>query len=95
MAQGRKVAVVTGGSAGVGRATVRKFAARGYDVAILARGGAGLDGATADVRAHGRRALPLMVDVADEEAVEGAAGRIESELAHCLHKRTYEGTLRR
>ena len=67
------MAVVTGGSAGVGRATVREFAARGYDVAILARGGAGLDGAAADVRSHGERALPLAVDVADDEAVEGAA----------------------
>ncbi|MFL6148070.1 MAG: SDR family oxidoreductase [Pseudonocardiaceae bacterium] len=80
MAQGRKVAVVTGGSAGVGRATVREFAARGYDVAILARGGTGLDGAAADVRSHGGRALPLAVDVADDEAVEGATSRIESEL---------------
>lgn len=35
---GRKLAVVTGGTAGVGRATVREFAARGYDVAVLARG---------------------------------------------------------
>ena len=56
--------MVTGGSAGVGRATVCEFAARGYDVAILARGGAGLDGAAADVRSRGRRALPLEVDVA-------------------------------
>lgn len=80
MAQSRKVAVVTGGSAGVGRATVREFAARGYDVAILARGGTGLDGAAADVRSHYGRALPLAVDVADDEAVEGAASRIESEL---------------
>jgi NAD(P)-dependent dehydrogenase (short-subunit alcohol dehydrogenase family) len=80
MAQHRKVAVVTGGSAGVGRATVCQFAARGYDVAILARGGAGLDGAAADVRSRGQRALPLVVDVADQEAVERAASRVESEL---------------
>ncbi|MFY9808341.1 MAG: SDR family oxidoreductase [Pseudonocardiaceae bacterium] len=80
MAQDRKIAVVTGGSAGVGRATVSEFAARGYDVAILARGGAGLDGAAADVRSHGGRALPLAVDVADQEAVERAASRVESEL---------------
>ena len=50
---GRKVAVVTGGTAGVGRATVRQFAERGYDVAILARGQAGLDGAVSDVQARG------------------------------------------
>jgi len=47
---GRKVVVVTGGSAGVGRATVREFAKTGYDVAILARGQAGIDGAAADVQ---------------------------------------------
>src|SRR5690242_7161050 len=80
MAQHRRVAVVTGGSAGVGRATVCEFAARGYDVAILARGGVGLDGAAADVRSRGQRALPLAVDVADHDAMKRAASRIESEL---------------
>jgi len=80
MAQHRKLAVVTDGSAGVGRATVCEFAARGYDVAILARGGAGLDGAAADVRSRSQRALPLAVDVADYEAMERAVSRVESEL---------------
>ena len=51
---GRKVAVVTGGTAGVGRATVREFAKRGHDVAVLARGQAGLDGAVRDVQRGGR-----------------------------------------
>jgi len=76
----RKVAVVTGGTAGVGRATVREFARRGYDVAILARGAAGLKGAAGDVQEAGGRALPLAVDVADAEAVSQAAANIESEL---------------
>jgi NAD(P)-dependent dehydrogenase (short-subunit alcohol dehydrogenase family) len=76
----RKIAVVTGGTAGVGRATVRELAGRGYDVAILARGAAGLEGAAADVRKAARQALPLAVDVADEEAVRQAAARVESEL---------------
>jgi NAD(P)-dependent dehydrogenase (short-subunit alcohol dehydrogenase family) len=75
-----KVAVVTGGTAGVGRATVRELASRGYDVAILARGAAGLDGAAADVRKAGGRALPLRVDVADHDAVRQAAATVESEL---------------
>lgn len=44
-----RVAVVTGGSAGIGRATVREFAARGYDVAVLARGRDGLAAAVAEV----------------------------------------------
>jgi NAD(P)-dependent dehydrogenase (short-subunit alcohol dehydrogenase family) len=76
----RKVAVVTGGTAGVGRATVREFAHHGYDVAILARGAAGLEGAAEDVQEAGARALPLAVDVADADAVRQAAATIESEL---------------
>jgi NAD(P)-dependent dehydrogenase (short-subunit alcohol dehydrogenase family) len=76
----RKVAVVTGGTAGVGRAAVREFASRGYDVAILARGAAGLEGTAKDVQESGARALPLAVDVADAEAVSQAAATIESEL---------------
>jgi NAD(P)-dependent dehydrogenase (short-subunit alcohol dehydrogenase family) len=77
---GRKVAVVTGGTAGVGRATVREFAKHGYDVAVLARGQAGLDGAVADVRKAGGQALGIATDVADHDAVESAAERIEQEL---------------
>jgi NAD(P)-dependent dehydrogenase (short-subunit alcohol dehydrogenase family) len=75
-----KVAVVTGGSAGVGRAAVRELAARGYDVAILARGEPGLEGAVADVTAAGRRGLGVSVDVADAAAVEAAAEQVEREL---------------
>jgi NAD(P)-dependent dehydrogenase (short-subunit alcohol dehydrogenase family) len=80
MAAGRKVAVVTGGSAGVGRATVREFARRGYDVAVLARGDAGLRGAAEDVRSAGGSALPIPVDVADYESVQRAATQVEAEL---------------
>ncbi|WP_396451167.1 SDR family oxidoreductase [Actinomadura sp.] len=75
-----KVAVVTGGTAGVGRAAVRELAGRGYDVAVLARGEAGLAAAAADVRAAGGRALPVAADVADERAVRRAADRTEAEL---------------
>ena len=76
----RKVVVVTGGSAGVGRATVRAFAKLGADVAILARGKDGLEGAKEDVEAMGGRALAIEVDVADAQAVEAAAEKIENEL---------------
>ena len=74
------VVVITGASAGVGRATVRAFAAAGYDVALIARGEAGLGGAADEVRRAGRRALELPLDVADAEAVEAAAARTEQEL---------------
>lgn len=74
------VVVVTGASAGVGRAAARAFAQRGYDVALIARGEAGVEAAAADVRALGRRALPFPLDVADADAVDHAAGRTEVEL---------------
>ncbi len=77
---GRKVAVVTGGTAGVGRATVREFAGKGYDVAVLARGQAGLAGAVQDVRRAGGQAIAIATDVADHEAVDAAAERVEREL---------------
>ncbi len=76
----RKVAVVTGGTAGVGRATVREFAKHSYDVAVLARGQAGLDGAVKDVQAAGGQAIGIVTDVADHDAVESAADRVEREL---------------
>ena len=76
----RRIVVVTGGSAGVGRAVVREFAANGYDVAILARGEAGLAAAAADVERSGGRALPIETDVAALEQVQAAATRVESEL---------------
>jgi NAD(P)-dependent dehydrogenase (short-subunit alcohol dehydrogenase family) len=74
------VAVVTGASAGVGRAVVRELARRGFDVALLARGSAGLDEARAEVVRSGRRALALPVDVADAGAVSDAAAGIERQL---------------
>jgi NAD(P)-dependent dehydrogenase (short-subunit alcohol dehydrogenase family) len=76
----RKIAVISGGSAGVGRAAVREFAAHGYDVAVLARGRAGLDGAVADARQAGARAIGVRTDVSDLEDVEAAARTIEAEL---------------
>jgi len=75
----RGVAVVTGGTAGLGRAIVRELAEHGWDVAVLARGQDGLDGAVADVEALGQRGLGIQTDVADREAVERAADRIEAE----------------
>jgi NAD(P)-dependent dehydrogenase (short-subunit alcohol dehydrogenase family) len=76
----RGVAVVTGGSAGLGRAIVRELAARGWDVAVLARGLDGLAGAAHDVELAGRRALAVETDVAEWDQVEAAAARVESEL---------------
>src|SRR5688572_2431192 len=74
------VVVVTGGTAGVGRATARAFARLGARVAVLARDAARLDATVAELRANGGRALALQVDVADSEAVDRAATTIECEL---------------
>jgi NAD(P)-dependent dehydrogenase (short-subunit alcohol dehydrogenase family) len=75
-----RVAVVTGGTAGVGRATVRALAERGADVAVLARGPEGLAAAAKEVEAAGGRALAIGADVADDEQVQAAARRVEDEL---------------
>jgi NAD(P)-dependent dehydrogenase (short-subunit alcohol dehydrogenase family) len=75
-----RVVVVTGSSAGVGRATAVEFARRGATVALLARGEQGLEGAAAEVEKAGGRALPIVVDVADPAAVHAAAARVEDEL---------------
>jgi NADP-dependent 3-hydroxy acid dehydrogenase YdfG len=71
------VVVVTGASAGVGRATAAAFGRAGWSVGLLARGQAGLDAAAAEI---GPRALAVPTDVADAEAVEAAAQRVEDEL---------------
>jgi NAD(P)-dependent dehydrogenase (short-subunit alcohol dehydrogenase family) len=75
-----EVVVVTGGSAGVGRAVVRRFAREGADVGLLARGREGLEASAREVEAAGGRALAVQTDVADPRAVERAAARIEEEL---------------
>ena len=69
--------VITGASAGVGRATVREFAKRGACIGLLARGRDGLDGARREVEAAGGRELAIVTDVADADQVESAAARIE------------------
>src|SRR5579872_6875313 len=75
-----KVVVVTGASAGVGRATVRAFARQGADIGLIARGVDGLEGARHEVEAEGGRALVLPLDVSEADQVEAAAAHIERDL---------------
>ena len=75
-----EVVVVTGASAGIGRAAARAFATRGAHVGLIARGQAGLEGARRDAEAAGGRALAILADVADAAAVEAAAARVEEDL---------------
>jgi NAD(P)-dependent dehydrogenase (short-subunit alcohol dehydrogenase family) len=76
----RGTAVVTGGTAGIGRATVRELARQGWDVGVLARGQDRLDETVGEVHACGRRAVGVSVDVSDAEAVERAADQVEDAL---------------
>ena len=75
-----EVVVVTGASAGVGRAVVREFAKRKSTIGLIARGVERLEAARREVEEAGGRALVLPMDVADPDAVEYAAGRVENEL---------------
>ncbi len=80
MSRGREVVVVTGASAGVGRATVRRFARDGARIALLARGADRLEAAAREVEQAGAEALVLPTDVADPEAVDAAASAAEEKL---------------
>jgi NADP-dependent 3-hydroxy acid dehydrogenase YdfG len=74
------VVVITGASAGVGRATARAFARTGAKLALLARGHEGLTAARAEVEAAGCPAIAIPTDVAEPEEVEAAAEQTEVEL---------------
>ena len=75
-----EVVVITGASAGVGRATVREFARHGAWIGLVARGVDGLKAARREVEALGGKALVLPTDVADAEQVEAAARQVEKRL---------------
>jgi short-subunit dehydrogenase len=73
----RETVVITGSSAGLGRAIARKFGHHKANVGLLARGVEGLEGAKREIESMGGRALVLPVDVADAHAVEEAAEKVE------------------
>ena len=76
----RDVVVITGASAGVGRATARLFAQRGADVGLIARGRDGLEAAREEIERAGARACVAVADVASADQVEAAAAEIERRL---------------
>ena len=75
--QQSEVVVITGASAGIGRATVRAYARRGASIGLLARGQEGLEGARREVEKLGGQAIVVPTDVADPEQVESAAVTVE------------------
>jgi NAD(P)-dependent dehydrogenase (short-subunit alcohol dehydrogenase family) len=72
-----EVVVITGASAGVGRATAQAFGRRKARIGLIARGRDGLEGAKREIEAAGGQALVLPLDVSDHDAVEQAAGEVE------------------
>jgi short-subunit dehydrogenase len=72
--------VITGASAGLGRAIARRFAREGAQIGLIARGETGLRATAEEVERLGGRALALPCDVADADAVDAAAERVEAEL---------------
>jgi short-subunit dehydrogenase len=77
---GARTAVVTGASAGLGRATARALADRGWSLGLLARGEDGLKSAADEAERAGVRALVVPVDVSDPDAVSDAASAVERDL---------------
>ena len=75
----RRVVVISGASAGIGRATARHFGQRGWRVALLARGIDGLEAAQREIEMAGGEALAIPTDVADCAQVDAAAARVERE----------------
>ncbi len=75
----REVVMITGASAGIGRATAQAFARRGASIGLLARGKERLESARAEVEELGGRALVLPADAADDKAMDAAAEKLERE----------------
>ncbi|MGA9291488.1 MAG: SDR family oxidoreductase [Ignavibacteriaceae bacterium] len=80
MNNNKEVVVITGATAGVGRAVVRRFAKEGAYIGLLARGEEALENAKKEVEEAGGKAIAIPTDVARWEQVEEAAKKVEKEL---------------
>lgn len=76
----KSLVVICGASSGVGRATAHRFAAAGYRIGLLARSEEGLTDTQEELRQYGVQVMPISIDVADAQAVESAAIRLENAL---------------
>src|SRR5438876_3785317 len=75
-----RVALVTGGGRGIGRATALELARRGADVAVAARNAGEIEEVAAAIREQGRRTLAVPVDLSDAQATRGLAATVEQAL---------------
>jgi 3-oxoacyl-[acyl-carrier protein] reductase len=75
-----QIALVTGGSQGIGRATALVLARRGADVAVMARSLDKCEAVADEVRAEGRRALAVKGDLSDAAEIKAAVEKVSSEL---------------
>ncbi len=75
-----KVVVITGASAGVGRAAAKRFAKDNHKIALIARGKKGLEAAKEEVESLGGTAITIQCDVSDYEQVDRAATEVEEKL---------------
>jgi NAD(P)-dependent dehydrogenase (short-subunit alcohol dehydrogenase family) len=79
-----RIALVTGGGRGIGRAVALSLAAAGADVAVTARSSTELEETAAAIRALGRRADPIVCDVTDRSQVDAMVARVKSALGDPL-----------
>jgi len=79
MSEQNEVVVITGASAGVGRATARAFGRRGASIGLIARDRHRLEAAKAEIELAGGRALVVVCDVADSKKLDAAAEIVEKE----------------
>ncbi len=75
-----KIALVTGGGRGIGRATALELARLGADVAVAARSTAEIDEVAAAIKALGRRSVAIAVDLADAQSTLALVGTVEKAL---------------
>ncbi|GAA5044001.1 short-chain dehydrogenase [Marivirga lumbricoides] len=75
-----KIAVLTGASAGLGRACAREFASQGYNVAVIARNLVALESVKREIESYGSKGMYVQADVADAKALAEAIDKIELEL---------------
>lgn len=77
---GGRVALVTGGSKGLGKVMAEALAQSGADVAIVSRTQAELDAAAAELSRFGTRVLPVAADVTDEDSIRAMVTRVVADL---------------